>query len=360
MSGAILITGVPGFIGTRLVRKLAPQGRTIFLLCEQRFLADTEAVVAELVRSKVAEADQLVPVVGDITQDALGLSAADAERIRGELGELYHLAAIYDLAVPEDIARRVNVRGTDRVLEFLRSCPDGQVIHNYVSTCYVAGRRTGMVFENELDRGQSFKNHYESTKFAAEVLVQRSLRDIETRVFRPAIVIGDSKTGETQKFDGPYPTFGAIMMGMLIALPGKGEAPMALVPVDFIVDCLATIPRQPDTAGKTFQLSDPDPLSARELVELVARRLGAPRPRFTVPEGLLRPLFKIKRLTDLVGMQLEHFEYFNHSMILDTTNTHAALAGTGIACPPLPTYINQILRYYRERVSLPWRFDTPP
>ncbi|MCA8924842.1 MAG: SDR family oxidoreductase [Planctomycetes bacterium] len=360
MSGAILVTGVPGFIGTRLVRALAPQGRRIFLLCERRFLPDTEVVVADLVRAKVAEPDQLVPVVGDITAEALGLSDQDAARVRGELSELYHLAAIYDLAVPEEVARRVNVRGTDRVLEFLRSCPEGQVIHNYVSTCYVAGRRQGMIFENELDRGQSFKNHYESTKFAAEVLVERSKRDVETRIFRPAIVIGDSKTGETQKFDGPYPTFGAVMMGALVVIPGPGRAPMSLVPVDYIVDCLVAIPRRPDTAGKTFQLADPNPLTAREMLELVSSRLGAPRPRVSVPEAFIRPLFRIKRLTELFGIQPEAFEYFNHFMILDTTNTRAALAGTGIECPPLPTYINQILRYYRERVSLPWRFDTPP
>ncbi|MEZ6186418.1 MAG: SDR family oxidoreductase [Planctomycetota bacterium] len=360
MSDAILVTGVPGFIGTRLVRALAPQGRRIFLLCEGRFLPDTEAAVADMVKRGEAQADQLVPVVGDITADALGLSTADQERVRAELGELYHLAAVYDLAVPEELARRVNVRGTDRVLEFLRSCPAGQVIHNYISTCYVAGRRQGMVFENELDRGQSFKNHYESTKFAAEVLVERSKRDLETRIFRPAIVIGDSKTGETQKFDGPYPSFGAVMMGMLVVIPGEGRAPMNLVPVDFVVDALVTIPRQPDTAGKTFQLADPNPLNARETLELVAERLGAPRPRLSVPEAFLRPLFKIKRLTDFVGMQAEALEYFNHPMVLDTTNTRSALHGTGVSCPPLPSYINQILRYYRERVSLPWRFDTPP
>ena len=353
MSDAILITGVPGFIGKRLVRKLLPSGRRMYLLCEKRFQLATEAFVKE-----VGGEDQLVPVPGDITVDDLALGER-LEEVKREVSEVWHLAAVYDLAVPEEVARRVNVVGTGKLLKLLRSMPEGQVRHNYVSTCYVAGTREGMVFEDELDRGQEFKNHYESTKYAAEVLVERSKRELETRIFRPAIVIGDSRTGETQKFDGPYPTFGAVIMGWMVALPGPGRGRPNLVPVDFLVDAMATIPQQPDTAGKTFQLADPAPLSSRELVELVAERLGAPRPRLTLPPAMFRPLFKVQKLVELSGITPEAFEYFNHYQVFDTTNTRAALAGTGVSCPPLPSYLNQILRYYRDRANLPWRLDTP-
>jgi len=352
-SKGILVTGVPGFIGKRLVRRLMPQGRPLYLLSEARFQRDAETMARQL----DPEGEQLHVVTGDITQNELGL-AKEADRVRDEVDEVYHLAAVYDLAVPEDVARRVNVVGTGKVLKFLRSFP-GEVRHNYVSTCYVSGKRTGMVFEDELDRGQEFKNHYESTKFAAEVLVERSKRDLETRIFRPAIVIGDSKTGETQKFDGPYPTFGAVMMGWMVMIPAPGNGRPNLVPVDHIIDCLAEIPRQPDTAGKTFQLADPSPLTSRELVELVAERLGAPRPRLSLPEGIFRALFKVDKLVELSGLSAESLPYFNHYVIYDTTNTRAALRGTGIECPPLRSYLNQILRYYRDRVDLPWRFDTP-
>jgi thioester reductase-like protein len=216
-----------------------------------------------------------------------------------------------------------------------------------------------MIFENELDRGQGFKNHYESTKYAAEVLVERSKGEIETRILRPAIVIGDSETGETAKFDGPYASFGAIMMGLMVVIPGPGRAAVNLVPVDFIIDCLATIPKQPNTAGKTFQLADPNPLTARELVELAADRLGAPRPRLRLPGFLFKPVFNVKKLSELSGITPESFAYFNHSQIFDTTNTRSALAGTGVSCPPIRSYINQILRYYRDRAELPWRLDAP-
>ncbi len=353
MNKALLVTGVPGFIGARLVKKLLPQGRQIFLLCEKRFERATHDFAKQL-----GGGDRLVVVTGDITQPNLGLGDA-AERVRAEVDEVYHLAAVYDLAVGEDLARRVNVLGTDRVLEFLRSFGEGKVRHNYVSTCYVAGNRQGMIFENELDRGQSFKNHYESTKFAAEVLVERSKRDLETVVLRPSIVIGDSKTGETAKFDGPYATFGAVIMGWTVVYPGPGRARPNFVPVDFIVDALATIPRQPDVAGKTFQLADPFPITSLELMTMVAERLGAPRPRYSVPVALFKPLLKVKKMVELSGITPESFAYFNHNALFDTTNTRAALAGTGVSVPPLQSYINQILRYYRDRADLPWRFDTP-
>ena len=346
----ILITGVPGFIGSRLAKALLPQQRPLYLLTLPDCSAAAESLAAEL-REAGGEAHVLE---GDITATDLGLRDPDA--IRSAVDEVYHLAAVYDLAVPEDTARRVNVLGTAKVLEFLQSFP-GPVRHNYVSTCYVSGLRRGMIFEDELARGQAFKNHYESTKFEAEVLVQKTMGQLETRIFRPAIVVGDSKTGETQKFDGPYATFGAVMMGWLIATPSPGNGRPNLVPVDFVVDCLVTIPRQPDTAGKVFQLADPTPITSRELVELAAERLGAPRPRLSLPEAIFRPMFKIKKLVELSGLTPESFPYFNHYVIYDSTNTRAALEGTGVSCPPLRSYINQILRYYRERAELPWRFD---
>ena len=112
---------------------------------------------------------------------------------------------------------------------------------NYVSTAYVAGDRTGVVYEHELDLGQGFKNHYESTKFQAEVWVRSAVDRIPTTIFRPAIVVGDSRTGETQKFDGPYYALRFIAAtaarGMPVANIGRGATPFNVVPVDFIVDC---------------------------------------------------------------------------------------------------------------------------
>src|SRR5688500_7879259 len=161
--------------------------------------------MAEVATAAAAEldADRIEVLPGDIGEPRLGLSDDEHQRLAGEVTLVFHLAAIYDLAVPLEIAQRVNVDGTGNVLDFCAAAKNLERLL-YVSTAYVAGKRTGVVYEHELVMGQEFKNHYESTKFQAEVWVREMLDRVPTTIVRPGIVVGDSKTGETQKFDGPY------------------------------------------------------------------------------------------------------------------------------------------------------------
>ena len=195
---SILVTGFPGFIGARLVKALlddSPDTRVVGL---------AEKRMEKQARKAADELEGRVEVVfGDITERRLGLADDEYERLTAEVTAVYHLAAVYDLAVPLDIATKVNVDGTGNVLSFCEDCEGLERLH-YVSTAYVAGARKGSVYEHELALGQSFKNHYESTKFQAEVWVRDAMDRVPTTIYRPAIVVGDSRTGETAKFDGPY------------------------------------------------------------------------------------------------------------------------------------------------------------
>ncbi len=168
----------------------------------------------------------------------------------------------------------MNVDGTGNVLDLLADCKLLQR-HNYVSTAYVAGDRTGHVYEHELLMGQGFKNHYESTKFQAEVWVRHSMDRIPTTIYRPAIVVGDSQTGETQKFDGPYYILRTAQRAMRMKSPipqfGKAAAPFNVVPVDFVVDALFAGSLSPDAVGETLHLVDPEPITASELASMLAR-----------------------------------------------------------------------------------------
>src|SRR5436190_16340991 len=226
-----LVTGFPGFIGRRLVRRLVNDGARVVTLVEARMADKAREIAPEGVEV----------VTGDITERHLGLDDATWERLTGEVTHVFHLAAVYDLAVPAEIAQRVNVDGTGNVLELCVACERLERL-NYVSTAYVAGWRSGVVYEHELSLGQSFKNHYESTKFQAEVWVRDEMDRVPTTIYRPAIVVGDSKTGETQKFDGPYFMLRVVSVaerrGMPIAQFGRAEAPFNVVPVDFVVDAL--------------------------------------------------------------------------------------------------------------------------
>src|SRR3954451_13612910 len=253
MAGLAFFTGFPGFIGQPLVPPLlAPDPQRLLADDpELRIAALVEPSMVERARSAAAEqlaADRIEILPGDIGERDLGLPAPDLDRLKAETTVAYHLAAIYNLAVPLEIAQRVNVEGTGNVLDFCADCKQlGRL--NYVSTAYVAGERHGVVYEHELAFGQDFKNHYESTKFQAELWVREMMDRVPTTIYRPAIVVGDSRSGETQKFDGPYYMLRTIALSVQrkspIAQFGASSAPFNVVPVDFVVDALAAVSAEP-------------------------------------------------------------------------------------------------------------------
>ncbi|HSP35304.1 MAG TPA: SDR family oxidoreductase, partial [Thermoanaerobaculia bacterium] len=187
----IFLTGFPGFLGSELLPRLLRRepGLRARLLVQPKF--------APLARERAASLGNRVEIVeGDITK-RLTVSADDVV-------EIWHLAAIYDLGVQREFAMRVNVDGTRNVLEFAQRCASLRRFH-YFSTCYVSGRYDGTFRETDLERGQTFNNYYEETKYLAEVDVQSRMRaGLPATIYRPSIVVGDSATGATQKYDGPY------------------------------------------------------------------------------------------------------------------------------------------------------------
>ncbi|HEX2252517.1 MAG TPA: SDR family oxidoreductase [Thermoanaerobaculia bacterium] len=348
----IFFTGFPGFIGRRLVRALherRPEARWVFLV-QDRLRERAEADLRELERRSPDFRDRWETVVGDITDPRLGLAPGTWEDLTGRVTEAWHLAAVYDLAVPEEVARRVNVDGTRHVLDFCQEC-EGFERLLYVSTCYVAGERKGRVLEDELDEGQGFKNHYESTKFAAEVEVQRRWDRIPTVVFRPAVVVGDSRTGETDKYDGPY-----YMMRLMMRLPrlvpvvglGRGAARLNLVPVDWLVAAMVEIGSQEDATGRVYQLADPAALEVRELLDRISEILGKPKPLVRLPGALIEGAMSFRPLRQALEMPKETIVYANHPVAYDVQNTLDALEGTGIECPPIASYLPVLIDYVRR------------
>lgn len=336
----ILITGWPGFIGRRLVDRLLADHADV------NIVALTEANFAS-----TPAPDRVEVVVGDIAAPHLGLDDATYSRLAGEVSEVFHLAAIYNLAVPFDIAQRVNVEGTGNILDFCAACSDFKRL-NYISTAYVSGTRTGVVYEHELAEGQGFKNHYESTKYQAEVWVRQQLGEIPTTIYRPAIVVGDSKTGETQKFDGPYYVLRSIAAFAKMKRPmmniGNAKAPFNVVPVDFIIDAIATASQLPQAEGRTLQLVDPDPVSGAELIQLLAQHYNGSRPVGKLPPVLLETSLRFKFARDMFGKTpRESISYLNHSVRYDTRQASEILGSVGLTVPRLHEYVGPVVEFFK-------------
>lgn len=354
--GSILFTGFPGFLGSRLIPRVlgrAPDDRVVCLV-QARFARQAADRVAQLEKDDPALVGRIELVEGDLTEPDLGLE--DRAALAGRTTEIWHLAAVYDLSVPRALGMAVNRDGTRNLLRFAEECAS-LVRHHYVSTCYVSGRHCGPFRETDLDVGQRFNNYYEETKFLAEVEVAGARdRGMPTTVYRPAIVVGDSRTGETQKYDGPYFLLQWLLRQPRTALvPYVGDPTMVrfnMVPSDFVLDAIAHLSGLAHSTGQTYQLADPRPLTVDELLDEMCRATGRRGIRVHLPRRLTEwALRRIEPLQRYVGIPADAVEYFVHPTHYDTTNADRDLAGSGVACPRVPDYLPTLVRFMRANAD---------
>ncbi|MEA2483707.1 MAG: hypothetical protein QOC55_1654 [Thermoleophilaceae bacterium] len=350
----LFVTGFPGFFGKRLVRELLADSTTIQVVClvEPRMEEGARTAAAEL---DGGERVEILP--GDITERRLGLSSENYQRLAAETKAVFHLAAIYNLAVPFEIAQKVNVDGTGHIVEFCEHCERLERL-NYVSTAYVAGTRKGVVYEHELIMGQWFKNHYESTKFQAEVWVREAMDKVPTAIYRPAIVVGDSESGQTQKFDGPYFMLRAIGVSMKrgwpIAKYGKSAAPFNVVPVDFVVNGLMAGSKDDAAIGQTFHLVDPDPISSGEVFELLSELYANRKPSYTMPARPVALALRAKPVQKFFeGIPAESIQYLNHPVRYDARRASDLMERSGLRLPRFPEYAETMVKFFREHEDDP-------
>jgi nucleoside-diphosphate-sugar epimerase len=354
---ALLMTGFPGFLGSALLPRLLTRrdgAQALCLVQPQHLATATERLRAiEAGSPEIAGRTELV--TGDITQAGLAIDASHHAMLE-EVTEVWHLAAVYDLAVAESVARRVNVEGTTRVLEFCRERSALQRLQ-YVSTCYVSGRAGGRFTEDMLDVGQTFNNHYESTKFAAERLVCDAMADgLPATIYRPGIVVGDSRTGETQKYDGPYyiARFLRRQPFPVAVLPSVDrQYTTSLVPRDFVIDAMDQLSVLDDSLGRTYALTDPDPPTNRQVAETFARHLGKRIVWVPLPLGATKAtLTTVPGLERLLGLPAELLDYFAASTTYATDHTVEDLAGTGVSCPPFERYAGNLLDFMERHPEI--------
>jgi thioester reductase-like protein len=343
----IFLTGFPGFIAGRLLRRLARDGSRFLLLVQPAFAERARTEIENIARDSGRSAADFVVLSGDITAPNLGLSATDLEIARAESTVVFHLAAVYDLAVARELALRVNVAGTRNVNEFVRALPQLRHYH-YVSTCYVAGKRTDRILENELRHEAGFRNYYEETKYLAELSVEALKSELPVTIHRPAVVCGDSRTGETAKYDGVYylihylRKWPAVLSAFNI---GNSEVALNLVPVDFVVEAMSVLAREPKAIGKTLQLADPQPLSTRELFNSISRCIAGRESRLTLPASLVHTSLMLPLAPKVTALPHSAVPYFFLKQTYDTTQATELLRQHNVSCPRFESYVKTVVDY---------------
>ncbi len=345
-----LVTGFPAFTAKRMIGKLLaaePPDRTsrFYVLAQPQFADEAARFLAALPGRERAEV-----LVGDVCAMDLGLSSVEYRALSRELTWIHHLAGIYFMGIDDDTARRVNVSGTRTVLDLARDVGRLERVVHW-STAMVSGDRKGRVYEEDLEAGQKFHNAYERTKYEAEKLVRTAMRHLPITVLRPGIIVGDSTTGEIDTLDGPYYLMVLIATNasrLRLPLLGRGDASLHVVPIDYVIDAAWHVARNETSAGRTFHIVDPAPLTAREVFEQVAEHAHTEKPRGHIPRPLARAVLRTPGLARLGRGPLAFVDLLDHAVHYDQTNTAQALAGTGISCPALVDYLPVLVRYVRD------------
>jgi NAD(P)-dependent dehydrogenase (short-subunit alcohol dehydrogenase family) len=360
------VTGATGFIGKRLVKSLlARPGSTVHFLVRK----GSEAKLAALYAYWGVSAERAVPVTGDLTASKLGIATDALEALQGQVDAVYHLAAVYDLSADEESQVQVNIEGTRNLVEFASAVDAGHLHH--VSSIAAAGLYEGVFREDMFDEAEGLDHPYFMTKHESEKIVRTECK-LPWTVYRPALVVGDSRTGEMDKIDGPYYFFKLIQRMRQILPPwmpsiGIEGGRINIVPVDFVVAAIDHISHaQVNNAGKCYHLVDPVGYRVGDVLDIFGQAAHAPKmnlfvnaallgfvPR-SVKKGLmaLTPLRRIRNavMKDL-GLPDDMFTFINFPTRYDRRQLDAALAGSGIECPNLRDYAWVLWDYWERHLD---------
>ena len=345
-----VVTGGTGFIGRRVVSRILHRSpdAEVWVLVRRESLTRFERLATE---GDNPWGERAKALVGDLTADDLDLSD-DTVADLGTVDHVVHCAAVYDITVDEDAQRAANVDGTRAVIALARRL--GSTLH-HVSSIAVAGTYRGEYTEEDFDVAQDLPTPYHQTKFEAELLV-RSEPGLRYRVYRPAVVVGDSRTGEMDKVDGPYYFFGILAkLAKLpsftpVLLPDTGRS--NIVPVDYVVDAMTELIHVAGRDGETFHLTAADSIGLRGIYRGISRAAGLPRLRGSLPRGAAGPFLRAtgpaKVLRNMavtqLGIPAQILDVVDVMPTFTSDNTREALRGTGIEVPEFASYAPKLWR----------------
>jgi NAD(P)-dependent dehydrogenase (short-subunit alcohol dehydrogenase family) len=359
------VTGATGFIGRNLVQRLLKREGTVYALVR----AGSRGRLEELRTSFGPDGARVVPIAGDLATPGLGVSEEDLLTLRGDVDHFFHLAAIYDMTAGAEAQEIANVEGTRHAVELAGAIEAG--CFHQISSIAVAGLYKGEWREDMFEQAERLDTHpYFRTKHESERVVREECSR-PWRVFRPGIVVGDSRTGEIDKVDGPYYAFKLLQQARRVLptwLPAVGVegGEINIVPVDYVADAIDCIAHKPGLDGQAFSLTDPNPKTAGEMLNLFARAADAPQAALRLDSNVTDPATSLVRTglrffppakrvakTGLaqLGIPAGVLSYFSYPTHFDSSNAEAALAGSGISVPPLESYADRVWGYWERTLD---------
>ncbi len=359
------VTGATGFIGRNLVQRLLQREGTVYALVR----AGSRGRLEQLRTAWGADGARVVPVDGDLSQPSLGVSEEDLLTLRGEVDHFFHLAAIYDMTADAEVQEVANVEGTRHAVELAGAIEAG--CFHQVSSIAAAGLYEGEWHEDMFEEAEHLDVHpYFRTKHESERVVREECPR-PWRVYRPGVVVGDSRTGEIDKVDGPYYFFKLLQRARRVLpswLPAVGVegGEINIVPVDFVAAAIDHIAHEPGLDRQAFHLTDPNPRTAGEVIDLFAKAADAPQATMHLDSGLTDPVTSLvrtglrflppakraaKMALSRLGIPPALLTYVNYPTHFDSTRTQAALAGSGIEVPPLESYADKVWDYWERNLD---------
>lgn len=353
MSGRehVLLTGFPTtLLARRLLAKLLDKQPETQVCClvPGKSLGAAELELAKLPASQRARVEL---IAGDTSDMDFGLSGRDFISLARRIDVVHHCSFATYAGVPRRVAERVNIGGTGEVLELCEQS-EGRSRLVLWSTAAVSGTLHGRVVEGELRAPEGFPSVAEETRFRAERMVREAMDHVPTTILRPSTIVGDSRTGEIDRMEGPYLLILLLLsspVDLRVPLPGRGDVRLNLVPIDFVVDAGYAIANDARSVGRTFHIVDEDPPTARQVFERIAQATGRPGPVGSLPSQLATVLLRTPGLERFSHIPRSFLEQLATQVSYDARNTRELLHGTGIECPSPANYLNVMVEYVRTQ-----------
>ena len=359
------VTGATGFIGKRLVKKLLERkGSVVYFLIRK----ESEGKVAALREYWAASAARVVPVFGDLTTKKLGVSSDDIKKLKGQIDHFYHLAAVYDLSADEESQTAVNIEGTRNTVELAKAIDAGHFHH--VSSIAAAGLYEGVFREDMFDEAENYEHPYFLTKHESEKIVRKESK-VPWTVYRPAMVVGDSQSGEMDKIDGPYYFFKLIQRMRQLLPPwmpmvGLEGGRVNIVPVDFVVNCLDFISHKTGITKKCFHVVDSEGYRVGDVLDIFSKAAHAPKMNLFInaallgfiPKSVTKTLMSIKPVRRVKAAIMQDLRipedmltFVNYPTRFDRRELDTMLKGSGIECPHLKDYAWRLWDYWERHLD---------